>query len=306
MIKSFIEIPDNEKRIIAAVAGADDLNTILALEKCYKKQNLRSILLGNEDKIKNIFKDNNLDIGKYEIINCNNEEEVCLSSLDLCDSGRANIIIKGMVNSSLFLRYILENNKKNQHTGFISHLWSFENNLTNKLLILTDCALNISPNLEEKAQIIRNAVDFCKILGIKKPNVAVLAPTEQVNPSIQSTIDAACLKVMNDRGQIKDCLVEGPLALDNAVSKEALEKKNINSKFVEGVDIFLVPDINTGNILGKSLNYFAGLRSAPLLWGTRYISVLTSRAHDPETKYNSVKLSIYCANFKNNKNINKI
>jgi phosphate butyryltransferase len=176
--------------------------------------------------------------------------------------------------------------------NILSHVAVFEIPNHDRLIIVTDSAMNISPDLTQKAQIIKNAVAIAKEIGIETPKVAPIAAVEVVNPAMQATIDAAALTMMNKRGQITGCIVDGPLALDNAVSVLAAEHKGINSEVAGKVDILVVPSIEVGNALYKSLVYFANAKVGAVIAGAKAPIVLTSRADSAESKLYSLALAI--------------
>ncbi|HSV31542.1 MAG TPA: phosphate acyltransferase [Atribacteraceae bacterium] len=298
MIRTFSEIPSNQRHRVAAVPGGEDQNTLLALESCRVSDNLTSLLIGNPERIMRTLRELSFDPAHYRVLDSRGNEAMTREALRACDRGEADILVKGMVNSPSFLAAILAHNKEKGHNTLINQVWIFENIRSGKLLVLSDGALIIAPDLSEKVKIIANCVAFCRAMGISEPKVAVLAPLEKVNPRIPSTVDAACLSVMNQRGQIPNCLVEGPLALDNAISPEAMELKSIQGKFNGHPDILIVPDLDAGNILGKSLVYFAGFRTASLLWGSAYPTALPSRSGTPDSKASSIRFALYVANQK--------
>jgi len=293
LIRSFDDIPTNHTPLRAAVPGAYDRNTLLSLELSRREDALTSILIGNRSKIEKMCGELDIDTTLYRIEEAHEEHTICHKAIDLCNAGEADILVKGMVSSPSYLSAILEDNKSHGIKRFVNQLWIFEYPQARKLLVMSDGALIISPDLLEKKHIIENCVDFCHKLGIPEPRVAVLAPLEKVNPRIPSSVDAALLNVMNQRGQIGGCLVEGPLALDNAISAEAMERKSIKGKFRECADILVVPDLDTGNVLGKAFTCVANLRSASLLWGTRFPSVISSRSGAVESKMLSIRLAAY-------------
>lgn len=295
MITQFADIPANQKERVAAVPGGQDKNTLLALEECRKSEQLSAILIGQPALIQSALQELSLNPEYYQILDCPREDAMTREALRLCDEGSADIIVKGMINSPPFLAAIITHNKECGLHALVNQVWIFENSQSGKLLVLSDGALIIKPDLGEKVKIIENCVAFCHLMGIPEPKVAVLAPLEKVNPRIASTVDAACLSVMNLRGQITGCLVEGPLALDNAVCPEAMELKSIQGKFSGNPDILIVPDLDSGNILGKSLVYYTRFRTASLLWGSAYPTVLPSRAGTADSKIASIRFALYVA-----------
>jgi phosphate butyryltransferase len=207
--------------------------------------------------------------------------------------------MKGNVSTAILLKAVL-NKEYGLRTGrILSHVAIFEVPGFSKFTIVTDAAMNLEPDLQQKEQIVVNAVKIARSIGIDKPKVAALAAVEIVNPAMQATIDAASLTLMNKRGQIKDCLIDGPLALDNAISLEAAKHKGIESDIAGQADILLVPTIDVGNVLYKSLVYFAKASVGAVIAGAKAPIVLTSRSDSSESKLYSLALAI-CSSEKYN------
>jgi phosphate butyryltransferase len=199
--------------------------------------------------------------------------------------------MKGLVQTADFLRAVLDKDTGIKKNGVLSHIGLFETPFYHKLIGVTDAALNIEPTVLEKAEIIKNGVELFNKLGYETPKVAVIGAVEVVNPKMQATIDAAMLTVMNKRGQIKNCIVDGPLALDNAVSKEAAMHKNIDSEVAGDCDLMITHSIDAGNVLYKSMNFIGGAKVAAVLMGATVPIVLTSRADSKESKFYSIALA---------------
>jgi phosphate butyryltransferase len=199
--------------------------------------------------------------------------------------------MKGLVPTAPFLKAILQKETGIKKRDVLSHFALFELSGYHKLLGVTDAAMNINPDLDEKVSIIRNAIEVYQRLGISEPKVAVIGPLEVVNPKIESTLHAAMLTLMNKRNQITGCKIDGPLALDNAISKEAAELKGIDSEVAGDADIIVTPDLNSGNILYKSLIFLAGGTSAAIIMGADSPVVLTSRADSELSKFMSIVLA---------------
>ncbi|MCX7022279.1 MAG: bifunctional enoyl-CoA hydratase/phosphate acetyltransferase, partial [bacterium] len=222
----------------------------------------------------------------FEIVASADAAETAAS---LVGAGRSAVLRKGSVSSKAYLRAVL-NEANGLRTGrLLSHVMVAAVPAYHKLLFLTDAALNIAPTLAEKADIVRNAVDVARILGVARPKVAALAAVEKVNlPDMPATGDAAALAVMARRGQLGDCIVDGPLAFDNAISKESARIKGIESEVAGDADVLLCPDIESANILYKCLVYFSGAEAGAVIVGAAAPVVLTSRADDALTKYLSI------------------
>jgi phosphate acetyltransferase len=209
-------------------------------------------------------------------------------------NGEVEILMKGSLHTDELIHAVLL--RPTLRTGRrISHVFRFDIPLYSKPLLITDAALNIRPSLQEKVDIIQNAIDFARILGVKTPKVAILSAVETVNPNIPSTLDAAALCKMAERGQIKGGVLDGPLAFDNAISAHAAQVKNIKSSVAGDVDILAVPDLESGNMLAKQLEYLAGASGAGLVLGARVPIALTSRADGPMNRVSSALLALLAA-----------
>ena len=204
----------------------------------------------------------------------------------------ADILMKGLVDSKSLLQAVLHKEKGLATGNLISHVAVFEVPGFDRLLFITDAAMNVAPDLMEKKKILENAVEFIRSTGIDCPKVAVICAVEVVNGAMQATLDAAALAKMNDRGQIKNCLVDGPLALDNALSLEAAQHKNIKSQVAGQADLFLMPDIEAGNVLYKALTFTTKSKNGGVLIGASAPVVMTSRADSFESKLHSMALAV--------------
>ena len=233
-----------------------------------------------------------LDDSRVEIVHAENDKHAAQQAVQAVSGGKADVLMKGNLPTSTILREVLNGEYGLRKETTISHVAAFEVPGYDRLLFVTDAAMNIAPNLQEKAQIVRNAVHAARSCGIEKPIVAPLAAVETINPAMQPTLDAASLVAMNNRGQIEGCIIDGPLALDNAVSEEAAIHKGIKSVTAGKADILLVPDIEAGNILYKSLMYFAGAKVGAIIQGAKAPIVLTSRSDSTESKLYSLALAI--------------
>lgn len=230
---------------------------------------------------------------EYEIIDSKSESESGKKAVELVKEGKADVILKGSITTSNFMKPIL-----NKETGIVkagslvSHISVFSMETYHKFLIVSDVAINITPTLEEKVKIVKNAVEVARNLDIKSPKVAILAAAETVNLKMPSSIDAAIISKMGDRGEFGDAIVEGPMALDLAVSKDACEEKNFHSPVGADADIVIAPEIDAGNVLYKSLTKLAKADLAAILCGTKAPVVLTSRGDTAEIKYWSLLLAL--------------
>ena len=293
-MKSFNDIKEalkaSTKRKIA-VACAQDADVLCAVENARKIGIADAILVGNADEIKDIAGKKGIDISNYSIKDVKNKNEAAKEAVRLVSSGQANTLMKGIIDTADFLRAVL-NKEVGLRTGrTITHVSVFEEPHSNRLMLLTDVAMVVDPDLKAKVDIILNAAEVARKIGIEQPKVAALAAVEVVNPNMQATLDAAALSKMSDRGQLKDIVVDGPLALDNAVSVEAAKHKGIVSPVAGNADILLVPDIEAGNIMYKTLTYFAGYMLSGIIMGAKAPIILTSRSDSDETKLNSIALA---------------
>lgn len=281
-----------------AVAVAQDEPVLEAIKLAKEKGIADAILVGDKVKIKHIADKIGMDLSDYEVVNEVNTTKASLEAIRLVSTGKADMVMKGLVDTATFLRSVL-NKEVGLRTGrLMSHVSVFEIEGIDRLILLTDAAFNTYPDLKAKVQILNNSVDVAHACGIKVPKVAAVCAVEVVNPDMPATIDASLLAKMNDRGQIKGCLVDGPLALDNALSEEAAHHKGITGEVAGKADIILLPNIETANVMYKTLTYTAKTKNGGLLVGTSAPVILTSRADKFETKVNSIALAALVADAK--------
>ena len=240
------------------------------------------------------MKESGKDI-KGEIIDIPDHVLAAAKAVELVKSGKAQNLMKGLLHTAVFLRAILNKETGLNKGRLLSQLTVYEKQDKGGFQILTDCAINIAPTLAEKKEIIDNAVEVARLLGYEKPKVAVLAALENVNPDMPATVDAALLTVMSQRGQIKNAIVDGPLALDNALNAEAARHKGLVSPVAGNADILLVPNIEVGNTLSKALVFLANKKTAAALPGVETPVIATSRTETLENKILTVALSAYMA-----------
>lgn len=231
----------------------------------------------------------------YKIISAENEQDASRKAVKTVRNGEAQCLMKGHVATALLMKEVLNSEYGLKSGRLLSHIAVFEQE-DKSFLGITDGGLNISPGITEKVDIIKNACGLFRSLGIKIPRVALLSAVEVVNPAIPSTVEAAAIDTMAKRGQIKDVIIEGPLALDLAVSKKACELKGVHSKIEGNADILVVPDIVSGNILGKSLIYHARFPSGGIILGAKSPIILLSRSDTRLEKLNSILLGASSAN----------
>lgn len=277
-----------------AVAAAEDEEVIDAVLAAINSNLATFILFGKKEKILHLLeaKSTAYTSSQLQIVDTVSNENSAEQAVKSVRNRNADILMKGNIATNLLLKAVLNKEYGLRSGQVLSHVAVFEVPGFERLLIVTDAAMNIAPTLDEKAQIVNNAVDFALGIGIDHPKVAPIAAVEVVNTNMQATVDAAALTIMNNRGQIKNCLIDGPLALDNAVSAIAAEHKGIQSGVAGNADILLVPTIEVGNVLYKSLIYFAKAKVGAMVAGATAPIVLTSRSDTAESKLYSLALAL--------------
>lgn len=275
------------------VAAAEDVAVLGAIKKAVEEGVVYPILVGNKSEIEKIANSIQFDLSNIEIIN--NDDNDSLHSAEIAieqiHKGKASILMKGNIATGTLLKAVLNKEKGLRKSKILSHVAFFESPYYHKLLCVTDVAMNISPSLEDKVHILNNAVEACHKIGIDRPKVAVVAAVETVNPKMKATIEAAELTEMNKNGVITGCVVDGPLAIDNAVSKDAAALKGITGEVAGDCDIILAPYIEAGNMFYKALNFLGGASVAAIIMGATVPIVLTSRADSTQSKFMSIALA---------------
>lgn len=280
---------DSKKKV--AVVSAQDEHTLEAVFKAKKDNIVEPILIGNKKKIIEILSRLHESVLEESIINVESDSEAAEKAVELINENKADFIMKGKIQTADLLRAVV-NKENGLRTGKVmSHIVIHEIPTYHKLLAVTDGGMMMYPSLDEKKQIIENAVSTFLALGYENPKVAVLAAVETVNPKMQESVDADMLKKLNIKGEIKNCIVEGPISYDLTMSKESASIKGFVSPVTGEADIIVVPNITVGNILGKSLVYSAGAKMAGFIVGAKVPIVLTSRGSTSEEKYLSLALS---------------
>ncbi|EYE87506.1 phosphate butyryltransferase [Fervidicella metallireducens AeB] len=301
MVKNFEQVLEkvkcgNIKKV--AVAVAQDEPVLEAIKDAKEKGLADAVLVGDKEKIEEAAKVVGLNLDDFEIIHEPNNALAAKKAVELVSTGKADMVMKGLIDTATFLKAVLDKEKGLRTGKVLSHVAVFEVSALDRILIVTDAAMNIAPDLSTKKQILENAVQVAKAIGFEIPKVAVVGAVEVVNPDMQPTLDAAALSKMNDRGQIKGCIVDGPLAIDNALSEEAAHHKGIKSPVAGKADIILVPNIETGNVMYKTLTYAANAKNGGILAGAAAPVILTSRADSPESKLFSIALACLVAGCK--------
>jgi phosphate butyryltransferase len=273
------------------VAAADDDTVLKAIKEVVHEGYIVPILVGNKANILKIASEIKFNLSHIEIIDESDPTVIAYKSVSLITDGKGDILMKGFIATGTLLKAAVDKEKGLRKNNIISHFTLFESKHYHKLLGVTDVAMNIAPNLDEKIHILNNAVEVMHKLGINNPKVAIVTPVETVNEKIESTVHAAILTVMNKREQISGCIVDGPLAFDNAISFEATKHKKIISEVAGDADIILVPNLDSGNILYKSLLFMGEALSAAIITGAKVPIVLTSRAASEHSKIVSIALA---------------
>ncbi|MGP4074346.1 phosphate butyryltransferase [Halobacillus sp. K22] len=276
-----------------AVAQAEDEEVLRAVKKTRELGIGRFLLTGDKEAITTLAEKMNIDLKDEGItlLNCA-REHAASEAVKAVHNKEAHVVMKGNVDTKTLLKAVLDKNYGLRAGGVLSHVALFEVPGREKLIFLTDAAMNIAPTLQEKVQIINNAVEVASLAGWNLPKVAALTAVEVVNPAMPATEDAAILTQMNRRGQISNCIVDGPLAFDNAVDKKAAEQKGVQSEVAGQADILMVPTIEVANALYKSFMYFANAKVAAVISGAKAPIVLTSRADSAESKVYSLALAL--------------
>jgi len=300
-MKSFNEILELAKRKgpkKISVAAAHDEDVLKAVKRALDENIASPILVGDEDKIREISKNIGLNLHNISVINIKDDKESSRKAVSLVSSGDADIVMKGLVDTSIILSAVLDKEIGLRTGNILSHVAVFETENYHKLLFITDAAMNIAPNADEKRQILENVLTLTHSLDLKNPKVAVVCAKEKVNSKMQSTLDAQVLVELNHQGIITGCIVEGPFGLDNAISKAAAEHNGIKGEVAGDADILLMPNIEAGNVLYKALTYFANSENAGIILGASSPIVLTSRADSDKAKLNSIALAVLSASKK--------
>lgn len=296
MIRSFkelIEKVQNGEPQTLSVAVAQDADVLLSVWNAYQNRIIQgAYLVGNEKEIREIAKEQGIDLSKFEIVNEEEKPEACAAAIKLVREGKASLPMKGFVDTSVALKALL-NKEYGLRTGnLICHVGLMEVAGFDRMFLLSDSAMTIAPTLEQKVDLIKACTQIAHAMGNDNPKVAVLCAVEKINPKMPATLDAAELTRMNEEGEITGCMVKGPLAMDNAVSVEAARHKGIDHPVAGNADILITPDIEAGNILNKSMEYFAKCEKAGCIMGAAKPMVLTSRASSDTSKMNSIALAV--------------
>jgi phosphate acetyltransferase len=280
------------KPLRVAVVHPVDIYSLAGAVEAAKAGIIEPVLVGPEDKIRKVAEDAHIDLNHYEIVSTAHSHAAAEMATQMARNGDVEALMKGKLHTDELMEAVVDKDKGLRTSRRMSHVFVLDVPSYAKPLFLSDSAINIKPTLMEKKDILQNAIDLFTALGLGVPKVAILSAVEMVNEKIPSTIDAAALCKMAQRGEITGGLVDGPLAFDNAISKEAAEIKGIVSDVAGEADILIVPDIESGNMLYKQLRYFSGAQGAGIVLGAKVPIILTSRAGDAESRVVSSALAL--------------
>ena len=296
MLKNFTDLLERVKSIeprTVSVAVAQDEAVMSAVRDAAKIGFIKPVLVGDGAKIREIG--DKIGFTDYELVDCPDEAEAMKTAVELVRNKKADVLMKGIVNTAVYMRGVL-NKEYGLRTGkLLSLLAVYELPQYHKLIYCSDSGINVAPDLEQKKVIMRSALNAMKNLGFENPNVAILTANEMVDPKVISTVDAAALVEMVKKGELPPCTAEGPIAFDVAFDKHAAEHKVIDSKIAGEVDLLIFPNIEAGNIMGKSWLQFNGAKWAGIVLGAAAPVILGSRSDTPEIKINSIALACLAA-----------
>jgi phosphate butyryltransferase len=299
MLKTYSEIfnqvHSRQRKRKISVAMADDPSVLAALKDVEQKEIAEAILVGNPTRIRALAEELHFPVSENQIVPALNDEEIAALAVEQIRKGRADILMKGHIATPILMKAVLDRDKGLRKGDVLSHVAVAEIPTYPKFLILGDGGINIAPDLETKKAILNNMLLVCHKLQINCPKVAVLCPIEKVNPKIPETVEAAELQKLAEAGQFGDIILEGPTAMDVALSAEAAAKKGINSSIAGQTDVLLVPDITCGNAIIKILMCLTESRVGGLVVGAAVPIILLSRSDRPEEKFNSILLAILIA-----------
>jgi len=283
------------------VAHPCELTALSAAVEAANEGLIIPILVGPRDKIESTAKTAGIDLSNFQIIDVPHSHAAAAKAVELLREAQAEVLMKGSLHTDELMAAVVARDKGLRTERRISHVFVMDVPTYHKVLIVTDGAINIAPTLEDKVDICQNAIDLAISLGRERPKVAILAAVETVTSKMPATIDAAALCKMAERGQITGGILDGPLAFDNAISKQAAETKGIHSEVAGDPDILLAPDLEAGNILAKQLTFLANADSAGLLLGARVPIILTSRADSVRSRIASCAVAMQVAHARRKK-----
>ena len=281
--------------VSTAVAYPCEATALEGAVEAGEKGLIRPILVGPERKLREIAKANGIALDQFRIVDAPHSHAAAAKAVELVRQGEAELLMKGSLHSDEILGAVVAKESGLRTGRRVSHVFIMDVPTYHKVLVVTDAAINIAPTLEDKVDICQNAIDLAISLGLKRPKVAILAAVETVHSKMPATLDAAALCKMAERGQIRGGLLDGPLAFDNAISRDAARIKGIESEVAGDPDILLVPDLESGNMLAKQLSFLANADSAGLVVGARVPIILTSRADSVRSRIGSCAVAVLAA-----------
>lgn len=281
-------------RIVAA-AAAHEPELLEAARDASAGGIARFVLLGDEGKIRALCAERNIDLSTMAVVDVPNPHEAAREAMRRVHEGSAHLAMKGRIDTADFLRAALDREIGLRTGQLLTHVAVYEIPGFDRLILVSDAGMVAVPTLEEKVAIVQNAIDVAHLIGVAEPRVAVLCATEMVNPKLPNSLDAAALAKMAERGQIRGGIVDGPLALDNAVSVEAARAKGITSPVAGYADVLIAPNVEAGNMLAKGITYFGGGKMAGVVVGGQRPLIVASRSDPHETKLASIALGVLLA-----------
>jgi len=282
--RRLIAVAQKHPTMVTAIAHPCDAVSLESASEAARIGLLRPILVGPAARLRDVAQRASIDIGAFKLVDSLQSHDSAAKAVELVQAGKAEALMKGSLHTDELMAAVVARDSGIRTARRISHCFVMDVPTHNQALIISDAAVNIAPTLEDKVDIVQNAIDLAKALGIDVPRVAILSAMETVNPKIPSTVEAAALCKMADRGQIKGGLLDGPLALDNAISAEAAAIKQIVSPVAGQANVLIVPDLEAGNMLAKSLSFLASADAAGIVLGARVPIILTSRADSLSTR----------------------
>jgi phosphate acetyltransferase len=295
-LQAFLDQAKGLDPVVTAIAHPCDRESLKGAVLAAEYGLIEPILVGPTARLHKIAEEAGLAIGRYRIVDTAYSQESARIAVELVRNGEAEALMKGSLHTDELMSAVVNREHGLRTARRLSHVFRMEVETYAKPILITDAAINIHPDLEAKVDIVQNAIDLAHVLGIAEPRVAILSAVETVNPKIQSTLDAAALCKMADRRQITGGVLDGPLAFDNAISADAARTKGIKSPVSGLADILVVPDLESGNMLAKQLEYLASAVPAGIVLGAKAPIVLTSRADNAETRMASCVIAVLMAN----------
>jgi phosphate butyryltransferase len=294
-LQELVDLAQQSPPTRVAVAAAAHKLVLQSVQRAVNLGLIVPLLVGREEEIQDEAAAIGWELDDEQIVPTETNRAAATVAVEMVRRGEADVLMKGYLHTDEMLHAVLRQQTGLRTDRLLSHVFVLEVPTYHKLLLITDAAININPDIAQKAAITQNAVDLARRLGVERPKVAALSSIETVNPSIPSTVHAACLSKMAERGQIKGAIVDGPLAFDNAISAIAAQDKGIDSQVAGDVDVVVVPDLDAGNILSKNLEYLASAKMAGIVMGATAPVVLTSRSDPPRARVYSLALaSLLC------------